>query len=81
MGENLRIVRLASLDGGMGRCCQCWGRKAVRDKEGEGMRVQETKHSVGENIRILRLTSLDSGRGHSADAVEEKLFETKRGRG
>ena len=45
------------------------------------MRVQETKHSVGENIRIVRLASLDSGRGHSADAVEEKLFETKRGRG
>ena len=56
MGENIRIVRLASLDSGRG--CE---REALSDKEGEGTRCQETKHSLGENVRVLRVAALDSG--------------------
>ena len=48
-------MRLAALDGGRGRRRRCCGREALRDKEGEGTRCQETKHSVGENVRIVRL--------------------------
>ena len=55
MGETVRIVRLAALDGGRGRRRRCCGREALRDKEGEGTRCQETKHFVGENVRIVRL--------------------------
>ena len=38
IGENVRIMRLAALDGGRGRCRRCCGREALRDKEGEGTR-------------------------------------------
>ena len=47
MGENVRIVRLAALDGGIGRRHRCCGREALRDKEGEGMRCQEKKTFCG----------------------------------
>ena len=63
MGENVRIVKLAALDGGSGRLRRCCGREALRDKEGEGTRCQETKHSLGENARIVRLAAHDGGRG------------------
>ena len=63
MGENVRIVRLDALDSGKGRRRRCVGREALRDKVGEGMRCQETKHSLGENVRIVRLVVLDGGRG------------------
>ena len=63
MGENVRIVRLAALDGGRGRHRRCCGRQALREKEGEGTRCQETKHTVGENVRILRLVDLHGNKG------------------
>ena len=59
VGENLIIVRLAALDGGMGRRRRCCEREAFSDKDGEGTRCQETKHSLGENLRILRVAALD----------------------
>ena len=60
--ENVRIVRLASLDDGRGRPRRCCEREALRDKEGEGTICQETKHSVGENVIIMRRAALDGGR-------------------
>ena len=65
MGENLRIVRLVALEGGRGCLRRCCGREALRDKEGEGTRCQEMKHSVGENVIIVRLAALDGGRDRS----------------
>ena len=50
-------------------------------QKGVGTRCQETKHSVVENVRIVRLAALDAAVVAAADAAEEKLFETKRGRG
>ena len=63
LGENVRIVRLAALDGGRSRLRRFTGREAVRDKMGDGTRGQETKHYVVENVRIVRLAALDGGRG------------------
>ena len=79
MGENIRIVRLASLDSGRG--CE---REALSDKEGEGTRCQETKHSLGENVRVLRVAAIKllmAAVVATANAAEEKPFETMRGRG
>ena len=81
LGENVRIVRLDALDSGKGHRCQWGGREALRDKEGEGTRCQETKHSVGENVRIVIMALLTATGVAVVDAAEEKLFETKWGRG
>ena len=39
------------------------------------------KHSVGENVRIVRVPLLTAIGVAAANAAEEKLFETKKGRG
>ena len=80
MGENVRIVRLVALYGGKGRHRRCCGREALREKEGEGTRYPETKHSVGENVRIMRLAALDASRGRcrrccGREALRDKLGE------
>ena len=47
VGENVRTVSLVALDGVRGRRRRCCGREALANKEGEGTRYQETKHSMG----------------------------------
>ena len=79
MGENVRNVRLAAVDGSRGRRRRCCGREAVRDKEGEGTRCQEAKHSVGENVRIVRLAALDGCRGHRRRCCEREAVQDKDG--
>ena len=74
-------MRLASLDGGRGRSRRCCGREALRDKEGEGTRCQETKHSVGENVRIVRFSALDGGRGLHHRCCGRESLRDKEGEG
>ena len=86
VGENVRILRVAALDGGMatldgrrGRRRQCCGREALRDNEGEGTRCKETKPSVDVNVRIVRLASLDGGRGRRHRCCEREALRDKEG--
>ena len=81
MGENVRIGRLATLDGSRSRLRRCWGREAVRDKKGEGTRCQETKHSVVENVRIYRLAALVGGSGCRSRCYGREALLDKEGRG
>ena len=64
-----------------GRRYRCCGREALRDKEGEGMRCQETKHSMGENVRIVRHAALDGGRGSRRRCYGREALRDKEGEG
>ena len=72
-------MRLAAHDGGRGCRRRGCGRKALRDKVGEGTRCQEVKHSVVKNVRILDWPLFTAAEVVAADAAEENLFEINRG--